>query len=150
MPQSLSSVLVHLIFSTKHRQLWISREFEGELYSYLAGIFRGCGSPAIKIDGYDDHIHAVFNISRTSTIADVAEQVKRSSSKWMKTQSPDLSRFQWQSGYAAFSISRSQLPTVTTYIVRQREHHGSRTFKDELRILLEKYEVSYDEKYIWD
>ena len=150
MPQSLSSVLVHLVFSTKDRQPWINKDIEEKLYAYLAGIFRGCGSPAIKIGGYDDHVHAVFTLSRTRTIADVAEEVKRCSSKWMKTQGPDLSRFHWQSGYAAFSIGRSHLPTLTNYIARQREHHGKQGFKEEVRILLAKYEVSYDEKYIWD
>ena len=150
MPQSLSSVLVHLVFSTKHRQPWIDQDTGDKLYAYLAGVFRGCGSPAIEIGGYDDYIHVVFTLSRTWTIAAVAEEVKKCSSKWMKTQGTNHSRFQWQSGYAAFSIGRSQLPTLTNYIARQREHHGQWGFKDELRILLAKYEVSYDEKYVWD
>ena len=150
MPQSFSNVLVHLVFSTKNRNPWIDQETGDKLYAYLAGVFRACGSPAIKVGGYDDHIHAVFSLSRTCTIATVAEQVKMSSSKWMKTQGASFSQFQWQSGYAAFSIGKSQLPILASYIERQREHHGKQDFKTELRALLAKYEVKYDEKYMWD
>ena len=150
MPQSLSSILVHLVFSTKLREPLISSEIEPELHAYIAVIFRACNSPSILIGGTEDHIHALFSLSRTSSLADTAEEIKKRSSKWIKTKGREFRHFHWQSGYGAFSIGQSNVPNLKRYIATQKEHHRRKTFQDEFRIFLKKYDVEYDEKYIWD
>jgi REP element-mobilizing transposase RayT len=150
MPQSLSSILIHLIFSTKHREPFISPEIEKELHPYMAKIFRALKSPALAIDGTRDHIHTLFALSRVITIADLVEEVKTESSKWIKTKGPEFGNFHWQSGYGAFSIGQSQVVSVKRYIQSQKEHHRQVTFQDEFRKFLKRYEIKYDERYVWD
>ena len=150
MPQSLSSILIHLIFSTKHREPFISPEIEKELHPYMAKIFRALKSPALAIDGTRDHIHSLFALSRVITIADLVEEVKTESSKWIKTKGPEFKNFHWQSGYGAFSIGQSQLAAVKRYIQSQKEHHRRVTFQEEFRKFLKRYEIKYDERYVWD
>jgi len=150
MPQSLSSILIHLIFSTKHREPFISPEIEVELHPYMATIFRALKSPALAIDGTRDHIHSLFALSRVITIADLVEEVKTESSKWIKTKGPEFRNFHWQSGYGAFSIGQSQMATVKRYIQSQKRHHRRVTFQDEFRKFLQRYEIEYDERYVWD
>jgi putative transposase len=149
MPQSLSHIYIHLVFSTKNRQEFITESIAPDLYAYMATVFHDeCKSTAKLIGGVEDHIHALFNLSRTWCMADVVEAVKTSTSKWMKTQGPK--DFAWQSGYGAFSVSRSNLDVVAEYIRNQREHHRRQDFKSEFRGLLEKHDVEYDERYVWD
>jgi putative transposase len=150
MPQSLSSILLHLIFSTKNRERLVRPELEPELHAYLAAVFRACDSPALSIGGDADHIHALFALSRTWTVADVVEEVKKRSSKWMKTKGQAYRSFQWQAGYGAFSIGQSNVLALKRYIAQQKEHHKRRSFQDEFRDLLKKYGVDYDERYVWD
>jgi len=150
MPQSLSSILIHLIFSTKNREPLLTAEIESELYPYLATIFNALKSPALIINGTSDHIHTLFSLSRVVTIADVVEEVKTDSSKWIKTKGREFRNFHWQSGYGAFSIGQSQVPMVKRYISRQKEHHRRVTFQDEYRKFLNAYEVDFDERYVWD
>ena len=149
MPQSLSHIYIHLVFSTKNRQPLISESVAPDLYAYMATVFHDeCRSTAKLIGGVEDHIHALFNLSRTWCIADVVEAVKTSTSKWIKTQG--VRQFSWQSGYGAFSVSRSNIEAVEHYIRNQREHHRRQDFKDEFRGLLKKHDVEYDEGYVWD
>ncbi|HSE16381.1 MAG TPA: transposase [Pyrinomonadaceae bacterium] len=150
MPQSLSSILIHLIFSTRNRETFLSPEIDAELYPYMASIFKAMKSPALIIDGVSDHIHALFSLSRVVTIANLVEEVKTESSKWIKTKGSEFRNFHWQNGYGAFSISQSQVPTVKRYIRRQKAHHRRVTFQDEYRQFLAAYEVEYDERYVWD
>jgi REP element-mobilizing transposase RayT len=151
MPQSLSHLYVHLVFSTKNRRPFISESIAPDLYAYMATVFHEeCRSTAKLIGGVEDHIHALFNLSRTWCVADVVEAVKTSTSKWIKTQGPELRWFSWQAGYGAFSVSRSNIETVEEYIRRQREHHRKRDFKDEFRELLDRHDIEYDERYVWD
>jgi putative transposase len=150
MPQSLSSILIHLIFSTKHREAFISPEIERELHPYMAKIFRAVKSPALAIDGTRDHVHSLFALSRVITIADLVEEVKTESSKWIKTKGPEFRNFHWQSGYGAFSIGQSQAAAVKRYIQSQKKHHRRVTFQDEFRKFLKRYEIDYDERYVWD
>ena len=150
MPQSLSSILIHLIFSTKNREPFLTPEIESELYPYMASIFNEMKSPALIINGTSDHVHTLFSLSRVVTIADLVEEVKTSSSKWIKTKGRRFRNFHWQSGYGAFSIGQSQVPTVKRYLRRQKEHHRRVTFQDEYRQFLKAYEVEYDERYVWD
>jgi putative transposase len=150
MPQSLSSILIHLIFSTKNREPFLTREIDAELYPYLASILKAMKSPALIINGTSDHIHTLFSLSRVVTIASLVEEVKTESSKWIKTKGKHFRNFHWQSGYGAFSIGQSQVPTVRRYITRQKEHHRRVSFQDEYRKFLRVYEVEYDERYVWD
>lgn len=150
MPQSLSSILIHLVFSTKNREPYITTEIEPELHAYLAAVFRESSSPALTINGTANHVHTLFTLSRTVTVAEIAEEVKKRSSKWAKTKGGAYRNFQWQSGYGAFSVSQSNVAAVKKYIARQKEHHRRKTFEEEYRSFLEKYGVAYDERYVWD
>jgi putative transposase len=150
MPQSLSSILIHLIFSTKNRELFLTPEIDTELYPYMASIFKAMKSPALIINGTSDHVHTLLSLSRVITIADLVEEVKTESSKWLKTKGREFKNFHWQNGYGAFSIGQSQVPAVKRYIARQKEHHRRITFQDEYRKFLKLYRVDYDERYVWD
>ena len=150
MPQSLSSILIHLVFSTKHREPFITPAVEADLHDYMGGIFRHCECPSLLIGGTADHIHALFVLSRTKTVASVVEDVKSSSSKWIKTKGALWQHFRWQSGYGAFSVSQSGMEKVKSYIANQKQHHGQTTFQDEYRLLCKKYGVEIDERYVWD
>jgi REP element-mobilizing transposase RayT len=150
MAQSLSSILIHLVFSTKYREPLITPDIEPELHAYLAVVFRECQSSSLLVSGTNDHIHALFALPRTRTVADVVEEAKKGSSKWIKTKGREFRTFQWQAGYGAFSIGQSNVGALKRYIASQKEHHRHRNFQDEYRALLKKYNVEYDEKYVWD
>jgi putative transposase len=150
MPQSLANILIHIVFSTKNRAPLIRPEIEPELHPYMASICRACQCPAHAIGGTEDHIHLVCSLGRTVAVATLLEEIKKSTSKWMKTKGELYSQFSWQAGYGAFSIGQSQLDAVKKYIARQREHHRRRTFQEEFREFLAKYQVPYDERYVWD
>ncbi|MDP6112048.1 MAG: IS200/IS605 family transposase [Planctomycetota bacterium] len=150
MPQSLVKNLVHLVYSTKNRSPWIPKDVRDGLYRYQAGIFKKWDSPALSIGGTDDHIHALFSLSKNHALKKVIEEVKKSSSKWMKTDGTKFKRFYWQNGYAAFSVSQSNVKEIIKYIENQEEHHRKMTFQDELRSLLRKNGVEFDERYLWD
>jgi REP element-mobilizing transposase RayT len=151
MPQSLSQMLILVVFSTKHRKPFISEKIEPELHSYIAKIlFNECYSPALIIGGDKDHIHILLALSRIWTIAKIVEIVKKRSSKWIKTKGEEFRDFQWQNGYGAFSVSRSNAEIVKKYIANQKEHHRRQTFQDEFRVFLKKHEIDYDENYVWD
>ncbi|MCH8278222.1 MAG: IS200/IS605 family transposase [Proteobacteria bacterium] len=150
MPQSLSLVIVHLIFSTKDRQPFFSIEMRASVHAYLATVARNMGCECYRVGGMEDHVHLAIRISRTVTIADLVEQLKTASSKWAKTQSAELGDFSWQRGYGCFSVGPADLDALIDYIDRQQEHHKKRTFQEEFRMLLNKYGVEYDEAYVWD
>ena len=150
MPQSLSSILIHLVFSTKNREPFISRAIEPELHPYMASIFRALKSPSLAIDGTTDHVHILLSLSRIMKIADVVEEVKTESSKWIKTKGREFRNFHWQKGYGAFSIGQSNLSQLKRYIRGQKEHHRRVTFQDEYRKFLKRYEIPCDERYVWD
>jgi putative transposase len=150
MPQSLSAILVHIIFSTKNREPLIRPEIESELFPYISRICQSANSPALIINGTKDHIHMLINLSRKASLSSLIEEVKSSSSGWIKTKGPDFKQFYWQRGYGAFSIGQSGVPTLKAYINRQKEHHLKTTFQDEFRKFLRRYEIEYDERYVWD
>jgi putative transposase len=150
MPQSLSRVLVHLIFSTKNRERFLTPEVCEELHPYLAVVLREDGCPSLQVGGVVDHVHLLFGLSRTRTVAQVVETVKTSSSKWIKTKGAAFAEFHWQAGYGAFSVGQSNVAAVTRYIQNQEEHHRTTTFQEEFRRFLKLYQVPYDEKYVWD
>ncbi len=150
MPQSLARVLVHLVFSTKNRVPVLAPEIRAELHPYLSAVLNNDGCASLRVGGVEDHVHLFFALSRTRTISQVAENVKTSSSKWLKTRGAALAEFHWQNGYGIFSVSQSHANEVVDYVLRQEEHHKAMTFQQELRKLLERYEVEYDERYVWD
>ncbi|HVS80289.1 MAG TPA: IS200/IS605 family transposase [Pyrinomonadaceae bacterium] len=150
MPQSLSSVLIHLVFSTKHCKPFLTPAIEQELHPYLASIFRALKSPSLAIDGTADHVHILFSLGRVITIADLVEEIKTESSKWIKTKGLQFRNFHWQKGYGAFSIGQSNVASLKRYIHGQKRHHQRVTFQDEYRKFLKAYGIDYDERYVWD
>ena len=150
MAQSLSRILVHLIFSTKNREPFLVPEIRTELHSYLAGVLREEECPALQVGGVADHVHLLFGLSRTRTVAQVVEQVKTSSSKWIKPRGQAFAGFHWQAGYGAFSVSQSNAAAVAQYIRSQEEHHRTQTFQDEYRALLHRHGIEFDERCLWD
>ena len=150
MSQSLSLVIIHVIFSTKDRFPWLDPLTRPHLHSYLATVARNSKCEAFRVGGTRDHLHLAVRLSRTITIAGLVEELKTSSSKWLKTQRPELRRFAWQRGYGAFSAGRNELEALQKYISSQEEHHKVRTFQDEYLAFLKDYGVPYDERYVWD
>ncbi len=150
MPQSLSRVLVHLIFSTKNRVPILVPSIRKELHPYLATTLTNNKSPSLRVGGVEDHVHLLFGLSRTHSIAEVVELVKTASSKWIKTKGREFDEFHWQHGYGAFSVSSSNADDVVRYIEQQDEHHRQRSYQDEFRLFLQKHSVEYDERYVWD
>ena len=150
MPQSLAQILIHLIFSTKSREPFLSDDIRRELHPYMATILKGMDSSAILINSVTDHAHVLFHLSKNHALCDVIETLKKDSSKWIKTKGRAYRNFHWQSGYGAFSVSQSNVAKVVEYIENQREHHRRRTFQEEFRAFLKRYQVRYDERYVWD
>jgi REP element-mobilizing transposase RayT len=150
MSQSLASILVHFVFSTKNRERFIQDAVREDLHAYIGGILQQISGVLLGAGSVEDHIHLLVAHPRTASPAEVVEAVKTGSSKWIKTKSPKLAGFAWQQGYGAFSISPSHRPALERYMARQREHHTKTSFQDEFRRLLKKYEISYDARYVWD
>jgi len=120
------------------------------MHAYLATVLRSQDCETIIVGGVEDHVHALFALSKNHSLADVIQAIKRTSSSWVKGLASNLRKFYWQRGYGAFSIGQSQIEEVTRYIERQEEHHQRVSFQDEYRLFLEKYRVEYDERYVWD
>ena len=149
MSQSLAKNTIHLIFSTQDRRPWLKESVRPAIYSYLAGIFQKWESPAIIVGGYDDHVHCLFLLNKNHPLKKIVEEVKKGSSKWIKTLGDGPAEFSWQNGYGAFSVSESNVREVKDYISRQAEHHRRTTFQDELRQLLARHGIAANERYIW-
>jgi putative transposase len=150
MPQSHARLHIHLVFSTKHRAPLLHDSVREALHRYMAVVLQNLGCPPTLINSVEDHAHVLFDLGRTVAVSAAVEAVKKSSSKWIKTQGAELAGFAWQGGYGAFAVSESQVPVVRAYIANQREHHRKTTFQEEYRKLLERHGVSFDERYVWD
>lgn len=151
MAQSLARLWTHLIFSTKERYPFLSDPtIRADMHGYLAKVLRTHDCPTLVVGGCDDHVHALFTLSRNHSIAQIVKEIKRTSSAWIKTVERRYSKFHWQAGYGAFSVSQSHIAQVQNYIMRQEQHHRRKTFQDEFRAFLKKYEIEYDERYVWD
>jgi REP element-mobilizing transposase RayT len=151
MPQSLSAVYIHLVFSTKDRRPFLrDKATRGALHSYLGGVSKQLDCPPILVGGVEDHIHLLARFGRTITQAEWVKELKRVSNLWLKELGRDYVDFEWQGGYADFSVSQSNLEQVKLYIGGQEEHHRKIGFQDELRALLRKQKIEWDEKYVWD
>ena len=170
MPQSLSKVILHIIFSTKNREPWLESDLRPRMHAYLATLCRDLGAELVRVGGVADHVHIVTTLPRTVSQAQLIEEIKKASSKWIKTRR-SLSRFFlaagiwrlfgesesaryrgffWQRGYGAFSVSSSQFEAVLQYIETQPEHHRTRTFQEEYRELLRRHGIDFDEQDVWD
>jgi REP element-mobilizing transposase RayT len=150
MGSTLTRLLYHIVFSTKHRESLIAEELEEELYSYIGGIIRNMKGHLIDIGGIPDHVHILARFSQATAVAVMVKEIKTSSSKWRNQNRVGEPYFSWQVGYAAFSVSPSMLESVRRYIRNQKAHHQKRTFKEELVMLLDKHDIEYDEKYLFD
>ncbi|MEX1027657.1 MAG: IS200/IS605 family transposase [Candidatus Paceibacterota bacterium] len=151
MSQSLTQIYVHLVFSTKHRELLLKdKNLREQMHAYLAGGCKNLDSASLIVGGVEDHVHILFRQSKNHALKTVVGELKRESSKWIKTQSPRLSTFYWQKGYGAFSISPSHISALKQYIANQEEHHRKETFQDEFRRLCAEHGLEIDERYVWE
>lgn len=150
MPQSLSKVYTHIIFSTKHRKNLIDKAIEPSLYDYLGGTCRAMECNPVQIGGHKNHVHIFCLLSRKCTQSVLVQEVKQRSSKWIKTQGNRFSDFYWQDGYGIFSVNPTETDVVIRYIQNQEEHHRNLSFREEFRMFLDKYHIDYDERYVWD
>ncbi len=139
-----------MVFSTKDRIRFLDDNIRDEINAYLVGILKNHDCPSIMTNSEQDHVHSLFILPRTKTVADVAKTVKESSSQWIKTRDRDYDKFSWQRGYGAFSVSQSSVENVKGYIVDQEKHHRRMSFQEEYRLLLKKHGVEWNEQYVWD
>lgn len=150
MPQSLAKIYVHLIFSTKNRERAVPDDLRPGLHAYMGGVLRDLGCTAVEINTEPDHAHVLFLLSRTESLSNIVRQVKTGSTHWLQDKQPALRHFHWQNGYGAFSVSQSTLQEVREYVRGQRDHHRVMTFQEEFRKFLTRYEIEFDERYVWD
>ena len=150
MPQSLSKVYTHIIFSTKHRKNLIDKQIKNDLINYIGGICKDLECNPVQVGGHKNHIHLLCLLSRKNSQMKLVQQVKQGSSKWIKTIDEQYADFYWQDGYGIFSVSPKRVDTVVEYIKKQHNHHQKMTFKDEYRKLLNYYGIDFDERYVWD
>lgn len=149
MGQSLVKNYLHIVFSTKNRKPLIDEDIENELYSYLAGICNKLECYPIKVGGHTNHVHVLCNLSKKMALVKLMEELKSHSSKWIKTKGDKYSNFYWQDGYGAFSVNPREVEVVVKYIENQKELHRKKSFQEEFVAFLEKYNVEFDEKYVW-
>ena len=151
MSQSLVANYLHIIFSTKDRQPFLEdKDIRQRTHAYLGGICRNLKCPALIVGGVADHVHLLTRHSKNITVANFLRDIKRESSKWIKTLDPALEKFHWQNGYGAFSLSPTHIEAVKKYISNQEQHHRKESFQDEFRRICKKYGVELDERYVWD
>lgn len=151
MPQSLANVLLHVVFSTKNRTPFLrSSKLRQDLNAYLVGTLKNLECPSLIVNCVADHLHCLCQLSRKISIAKLIEEMKTSTSAWVKTQDSQLRDFYWQAGYGVFSVSQSGVPEVKEYIATQEERHKPLPFQNEFRSFLRKNNVAFDERYVWD
>jgi len=146
--QSFTNLLYHLIFSTKDRRPLITLEYQPRLYDYIGGVIRGLGGISLGIDGVEDHVHVLAKLRPDKALSDVLRDLKANASGWMHDVFPKLSDFSWQRGYAAFTVSQSNLRQVQRYLERQKEHHLKVSFRDEFILFLKENDIEFDERYV--
>jgi REP element-mobilizing transposase RayT len=150
MANTFTSLQYHVVFSTKNRELWIRSEAQERVWAYLAGIIRQNGMKPLLIGGMPDHAHILLGIPPTLAVSEALQRIKGGSSGWIKANIPGCRGFGWQDGYGAFTVSKSQMPAIKSYIQTQNEHHRGKTFEEEYRMLLDRHEIEYNEAYLWD
>ncbi len=142
--------MYHIVFSTKQRIPLITGDFQEELYRYIGGIIRAEGSVQLEIGGISDHIHILAKIKPAISVSEMLAKIKANSSKWANDHKMKMRKFAWQEGYAAFTVSESQVPSVREYIRNQEEHHRKQAYQEEFVALLERHGIEYDPRYLWD
>jgi putative transposase len=150
LPQSLAKVYLHVIFSTKDREPLLADEWRDELFRVLGGTTKNLGCQSLVVGGVADHVHLLFQLSRTIAIADAVGKIKATSSAWVNQNQQLSAAFHWQAGYGAFSVSQSNVEAVRQYLREQPQHHARQSFQDEFRAWLSRYEIEWDERYVWD
>lgn len=150
MPQSLVSLLVHVVFSTKHREPLIAPEIEADLFKFMAGVLKNHDSRLLAANGTANHVHLLISLSKNVALSHLIQELKRSTSRWVKTRGLKFRNFQWQDGYGAFTVGESGVPALKQYIARQKEKHQKKSFESELVEFLKKYGIEFDERYVWD
>lgn len=150
MAQTITKFYYHIVFSTKNRVQIIRPDIEEELYAYIGGILNNHNSRLLAGNGTDNHVHLLVSLHKNLIVPDIIGSIKRDSSRWLKTKGGVLSKFGWQDGYSAFTVGHTQLSIVKKYIANQKEHHKKILFEDEMRGFYRKYQIEYDERYIWD
>ncbi len=150
MPQSLVKLLIHVIFSTKNRADLIMPEIENGLFGYMHGIVENNKSKLILANGTANHVHLLISLGKVISISELVGDIKRDSSVWIKTQDFQFKSFHWQEGYGAFSVGQTQVEDVMKYVANQKEHHKKKSFENEMRDFYRKYEIEFDERYVWD
>ena len=149
MPQSLSAIYIHIVFSTKDRHPFLADpELRAEAHRYIGGICKGLGCIPIQIGGVADHVHILTSLARTACPSELVRKIKVSSNSWIRSEG--VPRFAWQSGYGAFSVSRELLSVVENYVRSQEEHHKAWTFQEEFLRLLREHDLTWDDRYVWD
>ncbi|HEX2878296.1 MAG TPA: IS200/IS605 family transposase [Polyangiaceae bacterium] len=150
MSHSLARIHVHLVFSTKRREMWIQDAVREALHRFMSGVLDKLDCPAVIINSVEDHVHVLFKLGRNVTLAKVVEDLKSASSKWFKTLEGVSAKFGWQNGYGAFAVSETNVDAVRRYILKQREHHKKRNFQMEYRTLLLQNGIALDDDHLWD
>ena len=149
MAQTLVSLLIHVIFSTKNREPLITPEIEPELFAYIGGIVKNHESRLLDAGGTADHVHLLISQSKNIALSSLMKDLKKDSSSWIKSKDRHFRNFHWQDGYGAFSIHQTDISGLNKYIAGQKDHHGKRTFQEELIAFLDEYGMTYDERYLW-
>ncbi len=150
MANTYSQVSVHCVFAVKGRENVITKDYRDRLHSYMSGILKSGNAYPLAVGGWLDHVHVFFELPMTSSIADIIRGLKSTSSKWINENHLVKGKFQWQEGYGAFSYSHSQRDMVIQYIINQELHHGSKTFREEYMDLLRKFEIAFEDKYVFE
>ena len=150
MAHTFTSMLVHIIFSTKERTPLITSEVAERLFPYMGGIIRDLGGTPLLINGPEDHVHILSSLPATVALSQFMKELKGSSSGWANDTLVFRGKFGWQVGYAAFSVSKSACESVRAYIANQKEHHRRVTFKEEYLAFLERHEIEYDPRFVFD
>ena len=150
MAHTFSNILIHALFSTKHRRPYLDDDLKQELFPYMGGIITKLNGKSLLLNGPNDHVHLLFVQPAALGLAELMEKVKANSSRWVHQRWPQRARFSWQTGYTAFSVSQSQVEAVMKYIRNQEQHHQKRTFQEELVALLKKHRIAYDPRFVWD
>lgn len=150
MANTFSQITIHAVFAVKYRENFIMNSWRDNLHQYIAGIIAGKGAKSLAVGGWKDHVHILFGMPVTTSIADFVGAVKASSSGWVNEQGFIKGKFEWQSGYGAFSFARSQRDIVIKYIMNQEDHHRTKTFEEEYLKILHDFEIDYEGKYLFE
>jgi putative transposase len=150
MANTYSQITIHAVFAVKYRDNFIVKDWRDNLHQYISGTISNKGAKSLAVGGWKDHVHILFGMPVTTSIADFVGAVKANSSKWINEQQLIKGKFQWQEGYGAFSFGRSQRDIVIKYIMNQEEHHKTKSFKEEYIKMLTDFDVAYEDKYLFE